>query len=489
MSTHKVHIQFPHSKRLRRPTEAVIAQVVRELFSDSRRPVLIAVGGPGGIGKSRFSRALKKELKEAAVLTLDDYKTPRVERARSGVFGADPRANKMDLIREHLRALRERRAVRKPVYDAVTGGADRDESFAPESFVILDGEISTYRQFRDLVDFAVFIDADWKTQLATRLDRDIQVRKYSHEKAVATFLQSNLREFSVHGAESKSWADLHLFCLDDYRLVIEAFHEDVFQRCRPFLDDGIHTLDLREGVIVPVLTPFQEDGSVDQQAFAEHLAFLSSAGIRRILVSGFSGEFFSLTYQERRLLLKLACEYFPGMILFHTGAEGLAQIEAEAHWADTYGADGIVVSVPYFLRSFSAEGLRAFFQSVGESVQHQLVVDDREGLIPDALYKKIPCHAVITRPASGFERRIVFSDDLECPGPGAGRISQLANAFPECFTSGSAGKGFVMDMADMPSRHAGNIEMISPLKQALSRRIAGYPSRVRLPLLDAAEEK
>jgi len=106
------------------------------------------------------------------------------------------------------------------------------EFYETKRFTILDGEISTYRQFRDYVDFAISIDSDLQTQLNTRLNRDIKERKYTYEKAIATFLHSNLLEFREFGAESKNWADIHLFCNDDYTLILESVaheHLELFQ--------------------------------------------------------------------------------------------------------------------------------------------------------------------------------------------------------------------------------------------------------------------
>ena len=49
-----------------------------------------------------------------------------------------------------------------------------------------------------------------------------------------------------------------------------------------------------KGLIVPVLTPFDDAGSIDAAAFIRHLEFLSTHGITRIMVNGTTAEFFSL---------------------------------------------------------------------------------------------------------------------------------------------------------------------------------------------------
>ncbi|MCK5579995.1 MAG: hypothetical protein KAJ18_01835, partial [Candidatus Omnitrophica bacterium] len=203
-------------------TQCIVAESVLSLFEAEESPVLIAVGGPGGTGKSSFSRQLAGCLPEASVLRLDDYKTSRSLRKEDGIFGAHPQANDMEMIEEHLAMLKSGLTIDKPVYNPETGCADRTESYHSAKFHIIDGEVSTYEAFRHIVDFFIFIDADLTTQLNTRLVRDVQSRNYSQEKALATFWGSNVREFFKYGIPTKKWADIVLFCQPDYSLEVVA---------------------------------------------------------------------------------------------------------------------------------------------------------------------------------------------------------------------------------------------------------------------------
>lgn len=207
-----------------------ITNIMTNFFADMTGPLIIAVGGPGGTGKSWVSKQLAESLGNASVLTLDDYKTPRVERAKKKIFGPHPEANEMQLIIEHLSLLRQGASVNRPVYNSETGCADRVERFHPDHFVILDGEVSTYHEFREYVDFSIFIDAHLTTQLATRLTRDIDDRGYSDKKAMATFFGSNVREFLTFGAESKAWADIVLFADDEYYLSVAHVSDRIKKR-------------------------------------------------------------------------------------------------------------------------------------------------------------------------------------------------------------------------------------------------------------------
>jgi len=220
MHKYKRHIAFDGTDA--ESPEKVLSDLLLKVFAGKSEPVVIAVGGPGGTGKSTFAKKLGRFLGKTAVLRLDDYKTPRHVRKDKNIFGPHPEANTMDLVGEHITLIKRNVAFDKPVYNSDTGCADSTERFLPARFNILDGEVSTYRDFHRDVDFSVFIDADYKTQLATRTSRDIQVRGYTWEKAILTFLHSNLREYAEYGAESKNWADMHIHCNHDYSLSIQA---------------------------------------------------------------------------------------------------------------------------------------------------------------------------------------------------------------------------------------------------------------------------
>jgi uridine kinase len=219
---YRTYVKIGRAKKPEHSCASTVAGALDKIFGRLGRPAVVAVGGPGGIGKSTFAAKLKALLADAEILKLDDYKTSREDRRRKNLHGPHPEANRFSLVRTHLEALRRGEAIEKPVYCRKKGGDGAFEQIRPARFIIAEGEISTYRELHDLVDFSVFIDSHWKTQLNTRITRDIEERGYSPEKAIEAFLHSNLREFAAHGAESKNWADVHVHCSEDYQLVIDA---------------------------------------------------------------------------------------------------------------------------------------------------------------------------------------------------------------------------------------------------------------------------
>ena len=495
----KTHVRYRGGAR--RPAEAILAELIQRLFADRDGFVTIAIGGPGGTGKSTFAAALAGRLPGAAILRLDEYKTAREERSSRNLFGAHPDANRMGLIREHIDCIRAGQAFGKPVYDAALGEARSTKLFTPARFNIVEGEVSTYRAFRDCIDFAVFLDSDWKTQLATRISRDIEGRGYSREKAIATFLQSNLREFSAHGAESKKWADAHLYCKEDYTIVVESVADDLFVRFRDLLEPDLAAVNLA-GLIVAVLTPFDETNRFDQSAFIAHVEFLAARGVRRLLVNGTTGEFFSLSAAERKLALTLARRYFPGVVVFHAGSDSLVQTLEEARWGEEYGADAIAVLPPYYLANAPAEGIAAYFNAIADRIEAPLVLYNfpihTGNAITAEILAQVP-HAALKDSSGDLElvahtpRYFIGGDEriLECRrAGGAGFVTGRANFAPELYAAmesalekgGTEAEALQQRIVRVVQATQGGIPVF---KSALAQRLENYPTRVRLPLMES----
>ena len=491
----------------KRRSNKTVAAILLALFKAQNAPVIVAVGGPGGTGKSTFCSLLARELPDADVLTLDDYKISRSDRNNRNIYGPHPDANRIDLVLAHLQALRTGGAIDRPIYERVTGEATSTIRFVPRRFVILDGEIATYRQFRSHIDFSIFIDADWKTQLATRISRDIESRGYSNEKAISAFLHSNLKEFAAYGAESKSWADIHLYCHDDYFLEIEAVSEHVSTECKELLSMTTEVIGLN-GFICAIPTPFNASNHVDEKSLALHLEFLYEKGVRRVLVNGTSGELFSLTPDEQRQVLRIARYCFPGVVIFGAGCKGLKETVLQLSWAQKNGADAIAVLFPHHFAAPSEQGLVEYFNRItaqasipvilhnfprhtGYSLQPSLLRAVKHSGLKDSSGDT----SLIPETSSYFTGvDTLIYQSLEQGGSGFVSGISCSSPIPYINMENSHRQ---KDFAAMKQQqHAistadaalGGPTTVSKVKYAISRILPGYPETVRLPLLSLTEE-
>ena len=501
MSKSKVHMRVA---RHTGPLEITLARMLTVRFGDCANPVLIAVGGPGGTGKTTLAQQLADALGQSVILRLDDYKTSRELRQRLNLYGPHPDANKLSLIREHLGLLRSGHAIEKPVYHSEHGDSRSTEALTPSRFIIVEGEVATYLDFRDLIDFSIFLDSDWKTQLQTRVSRDVEERGYSRDKAIATFLHSNLREFAEFGAESTSWADLHVYCHDNYRLEIESVAEEHIELLERALPDAVEPIRL-EGLIVPVCTPFNDAGTIDERAYVSHLEYLAEQGVSRLLINGTTAEFSSLLPDERRTLLCVARRYFPGLITFNTGSDSFAQACEAAQWGADYGADAIVAMTPYYFSNVGEEALVQFFNTLRDSVAVPMILYNfpkhtGNAITPEIL-KRVQ-HVAIKD--SGSDHALIANTPCYLAGTsqsmvervalGAkGFVSALACCMPDLYVSletalhaGDSDKAAELQ-AEIRERAEvfGLPNEIASIKRALGEVLPGYPSDMRLPLLSA----
>ncbi|MFP4681418.1 MAG: dihydrodipicolinate synthase family protein [Chitinispirillaceae bacterium] len=493
-----INIQISCKDLKIRNCEHTIARLLSQKFSEQKIPALIAVGGPGGTGKSSFCKRLQTKLKACSILTLDDYKFPRKVRQKSGLFGAHPDANDCALVRTHLAALRNGHSIDKPVYDSVTGTTAQTETFRPRSIILLDGEISTYEQWRDLVDFSIFIDSDWRTQLATRITRDIDIRRYTPQKAIRTFLQSNIEEFGEFGKQSKTWADVVLYCRNDYCLQIESVSESL----KPLLKESVYApLTDLTGMVVAVPTPFDHEGNVDQHHFLKHLDFLKEHGISKILINGTTGEFFSLDSQERADLARTARKNWNGFLCIQTGGAGLGSTLEQIQSAQDSGADALLVPPPFYVPDIPADELIEYFTQIRKSCTIPLILYNHhftKNILTSDVLSSVE-HFALKDSTGDFPlmdstpRYFTGKDRLirESIQKGAkGFVSGYAGILPEYYKEFESALT-KDDLEEITSKqdkilHISELfsgpQQISAIKYALSRTVPGYPKHVRTPL-------
>ena len=128
-----------------------------------------------------------------------------------------------------------------------------------------------------------------------------------------------------------------------------------------------------KGILSPVLTPFNADGSADPDRFARHCRWLLDQDVG-LAVFGTNSEANSLTVIEKRHLLDglLAAGVNPAKLMPGTGACALPDaIELTRH-AVSAGCAGVLMLPPFYYKGVSDEGLfRAFAQVI------EAVADDR----------------------------------------------------------------------------------------------------------------
>ena len=103
-----------------------------------------------------------------------------------------------------------------------------------------------------------------------------------------------------------------------------------------------------EGIYVPIITPFDDDLSIDYDAFGEVIDWQIENGTHGVIVGGSTGEFFSLSQEERIEQLQFAADRISGRTTLIAGINDLLvdRCYELATAAKDVGADALLVAAP-----------------------------------------------------------------------------------------------------------------------------------------------
>lgn len=123
------------------------------------------------------------------------------------------------------------------------------------------------------------------------------------------------------------------------------------------------------GVLVATVTPFSSSGEgLDLEFIPRHLDFLREGGAHGVVPVGTNGEFPSLTFDEKKQVLRKVSEHRQGL-RFVAGISSccLPEVIGLAGFAADIGADAALVAPPFYYRDADERGIAEFFQRVLES--------------------------------------------------------------------------------------------------------------------------
>jgi len=107
---------------------------------------------------------------------------------------------------------------------------------------------------------------------------------------------------------------------------------------------------LFRGVFTVMITPLTDDGAVDLKALAAFTDWQIREGIHGLIPLGSTGEFLSLSEEERdgvaRTVIETAASRVP--VLIGTGAEDTREAVRLSRKAEAMGADGVMVIPPFY---------------------------------------------------------------------------------------------------------------------------------------------
>lgn len=123
------------------------------------------------------------------------------------------------------------------------------------------------------------------------------------------------------------------------------------------------------GSIVAMVTPMEDDGSIDEPGFDRLLEWHIEAGTHAVVIAGTTGESATLSHEEHCELVADAVRRAAGRIpiIAGTGSNNTREALHLTHSAREHGADAALLVTPYYNKP-SQEGLYQHYKTIAEEV-------------------------------------------------------------------------------------------------------------------------
>lgn len=180
------------------------------------KTTIIGIAGGTGSGKSTFTNRLKDYFGDRiTVMYHDNYYRPHDDlpfEDRQKINYDHPDSLETDLLIEHLKALREGKAIECPTYDfAHHTRAKEIVRVEPSRVIIVEGILILQDpRLRDLFDIKIFVEADADERILRRVTRDIKERGRSLENIMEQYLTTVKPMHYLYVEPTKTVADLIL---------------------------------------------------------------------------------------------------------------------------------------------------------------------------------------------------------------------------------------------------------------------------------------
>lgn len=273
-----------------------------------------------------------------------------------------------------------------------------------------------------------------------------------------------------------------------------------------------------DGIWTAIITPMQEDGSIDWVSFEKLLEKQKNAKVTGVVVSGTTGEAPTLSVQEKLSLIRKAKAYLGSstQVMAGTGNSNTEQSLELSKLAKDAGADSLLLVTPPYNKP-SLNGIKAHFKLILDSVKLPTClyhVPSRTGakLSPEALSELLELEGLVAiKEATGEidymthlaihsdQKTLLSGDDFSYLGAlavgAAGCISVVSNLFPkamveltEAFKKGDVQKATHLNKAIFQVATAMFSDSSpSPLKFTLSNE-GLTNNKLRLPLFPVDKE-
>jgi 4-hydroxy-tetrahydrodipicolinate synthase len=262
------------------------------------------------------------------------------------------------------------------------------------------------------------------------------------------------------------------------------------------------------GILTAMVTPFDERGRVDEDAFVAMIHHLLENGSDGLVVAGTTGEGATLSDDEKFRIWELAVGEANGApVIAGTGTYDTAHSVHLTEQATEAGVDGVLVVTPYYNKP-NRRGLRAHFEAVAAATNLPVVLYNIPGRcvidLPNEFLRELA--QAIPNVAAVKQARVEDIQPIDGMDLLAGNDDKLAEVLDKGGTGGICVASHVVGremrrMIDEPDQraeiHASLTDIFdvmfitaspTPVKAALNMLGLGAGT-LRLPMVEASEEE
>ena len=131
-----------------------------------------------------------------------------------------------------------------------------------------------------------------------------------------------------------------------------------------------------EGIYTPVVTPYHDDFSLNEDALKQTIEFLIESGVHGLIIAGTTGEYYAQSMEERLEMMDRAAALIAGRVpmIIGTGAIRTEDSIVYAEAAKKAGSDALLIATPPYA-----------YPTAREIALHALAIDKAANL-PAMLY-------------------------------------------------------------------------------------------------------
>jgi 4-hydroxy-tetrahydrodipicolinate synthase len=134
------------------------------------------------------------------------------------------------------------------------------------------------------------------------------------------------------------------------------------------------------GILPVLVTPFDASLIIDEESLRAQVAFSLAAGVRGLVTTAISGEFFTLSDRERRQVVEIVVAENAGRLPVIATVNGVSAAHAVELTRDAAeaGADAVMAMPPYFAR-LPPDGVVAYFKAIATETPGPIVLQNAGG--------------------------------------------------------------------------------------------------------------